>query len=222
MDSDSDDEYPTPQQESYPRECFLRGQGQKQPRYYPSRCFDPAGAPSPYLSSTHATTSAPLRPAFPQQSLHVDAHEHGTSYPPRRIEHGSGRSWDQFVENSGRINGVGPVMFTCQWEKDDGDICNYMGKKQLAKRHVESVHLGLKPHVCEYCSKPFPQKTSLDIHVRSVHTQERSVKCPFCPAAFSDPARRHKHVQQEHPEHAPKKTRNKVEYAKVRDSLVKT
>ena len=53
-------------------------------------------------------------------------------------------NWESHVEKAGRLNGAGPVMYTCRWKKADNQPCNYTGKKQLAKRHVESVHLGKK------------------------------------------------------------------------------
>jgi hypothetical protein len=71
----------------------------------------------------------------------------------------------------------------CTWPTESGGQCNYMSKKQLVKRHVETTHLRYKyatlviyefhllsllisrPFVCCICSKGFPQKTSLDTHM---------------------------------------------------------
>lgn len=130
-------------------------------------------------------------------------------------------NWENHVQKAGRLNGAGPVMYTCRWLKQDGHACNYTGKKQLAKRHVDSVHLGKKPHVCPECRKPFPQKTSLDIHIRSVHTFDKPLKCDHCPASFSDPARRHKHYRVEHPDKVVKKPRMKIDFKDIEHLLVK-
>ncbi|KAF6762624.1 hypothetical protein DFP72DRAFT_876368 [Ephemerocybe angulata] len=129
-------------------------------------------------------------------------------------------NWESYVEKAGRLNGAGPIMYTCRWPKPDGKPCVYTGKKQLAKRHVDSVHLGKKPHVCPECRKPFPQKTSLDIHIRSVHTFQKPLKCEHCESCFSDPARRHKHYRVEHPDKVVKKPRVKIEYKDIAHLLL--
>ncbi|KAF7332201.1 C2H2-type domain-containing protein [Mycena kentingensis (nom. inval.)] len=75
--------------------------------------------------------------------------------------------------------------------------CLYHAKKQLVKRHVETVHLGYKDFACDFCGKTFPQKSSMKIH-RNIHTGETPHGCPDCSEQFKDPARRHRHMLERH------------------------
>ncbi|RXW25267.1 hypothetical protein EST38_g644 [Candolleomyces aberdarensis] len=180
------------------------------------------------MSSPRSNSVRSLPPADrPRRYHHSPSHssDYGSAPPRAYGPTGSnaadpGSAWEEYVERAGRLKGTGPVMFRCRWKKHNGEPCNYTGKKQLAKRHVESVHLGVKPHVCPECQKPFPQKTSLDIHIRSVHTFQKPLKCEHCDACFSDPARRHKHYRVEHPDKVVKKARVKMEFNEIRHLLV--
>ncbi|KIK65284.1 hypothetical protein GYMLUDRAFT_344284 [Collybiopsis luxurians FD-317 M1] len=91
------------------------------------------------------------------------------------------------------------VKFTVHIEKNDFRCiwkgCKYQAKKQLVKRHIQTTHMKLKPFICRFCDRKFPQKTSLNVHVASKHTRDNPYKCPFdgCTKAFNDPARLHRH-----------------------------
>jgi hypothetical protein len=58
--------------------------------------------------------------------------------------------------------------------------CNkeYLSKYSL-KRHINSKHLKIKPHVCEICSKAFIANQLLKEHML-VHTGEKPKQCPIC------------------------------------------
>ncbi|KAL1747214.1 hypothetical protein HDZ31DRAFT_80581 [Schizophyllum fasciatum] len=102
-----------------------------------------------------------------------------------------GHKWEEYAQRRHRFNG--PVSYSCLWRNDDG-MCEYNGKKQLVKRHIENVHLKIRRHTCPICGKCFAQKTGLTMHI-SGHTGDKPLRCRYepCPACFRDPARRHRH-----------------------------
>lgn len=58
--------------------------------------------------------------------------------------------------------------------------------KQNRDRHVNEVHLGRRPHKCEYpgCEGAFKNRSGLKQHVRTVHEKARPFKCNQCDSAF--------------------------------------
>ena len=71
---------------------------------------------------------------------------------------------------------------------EEGDFqceyCDYKCKKiARIKQHVNQVHLGVRPHLCDFCSAAFPTKSSLNKH-RMSHTGERNFPCMFCEKKF--------------------------------------
>ena len=55
------------------------------------------------------------------------------------------------------------------------ELCDAtFAKSSNLKRHVDGVHLGLRPFVCSYdgCTSKFTRQSSLDTHVRSIHEGE--------------------------------------------------
>ena len=46
------------------------------------------------------------------------------------------------------------------------------------KRHIDVVHLGLKPHKCTECERAFGLKGDLTNHIKSAH--ENAFVCPTC------------------------------------------
>ena len=64
------------------------------------------------------------------------------------------------------------------------DQCDYKCKKTNRLRfHIDSVHLGVKPHLCDVCPAAFPTKGALNVHKLS-HSSERNFNCLFCEKAF--------------------------------------
>ena len=58
--------------------------------------------------------------------------------------------------------------------------CEYSTKHSGAlRRHVESVHLNLKPFQCEVCDKKYARKKELKLHIRSVH-EKKTQQCDIC------------------------------------------
>ena len=72
--------------------------------------------------------------------------------------------------------------FECTVEGCNADF----GTKQGMKKHVNAVHLGLKPHQCEMCDKTFAEKTQMMSHIQNVHTNVKKLKCKLCPELFKN------------------------------------
>ena len=67
------------------------------------------------------------------------------------------------------------LYFLSGSNKDDvsGRSCQLCGrtftKKCDLKRHVNQVHLKLRPYKCNQCDASFPRRPQLKIHVRKAH-----------------------------------------------------
>ena len=55
----------------------------------------------------------------------------------------------------------------------------------------------IKQMICDQCSKPFPDNSSLNMHMR-VHTMERPFQCTKCPAKFAQKGNLKTHVERIH------------------------
>ena len=53
------------------------------------------------------------------------------------------------------------------------------------KRHVETVHEGLRPHKCTTCNKGFAELCNLKTHVATVHEGKRPFQCSICGNRFA-------------------------------------
>lgn len=53
------------------------------------------------------------------------------------------------------------------------------------RKHLRTVHEGLRPFRCDLCDKSFGEKGNLRKHRRSVHFNERPFACTTCSAAFA-------------------------------------
>ena len=63
-------------------------------------------------------------------------------------------------------------------------FCNDCGasfiRKQVLQRHIDAIHLKLKPYVCDQCKKSFAQKGCLKTHIIGVHQEIETLKCKYC------------------------------------------
>ncbi|KAJ7591084.1 hypothetical protein C8J56DRAFT_1135696 [Mycena floridula] len=65
----------------------------------------------------------------------------------------------------------GITQWQCMWkDNESAEKCDYWGKKQLVKRHIEGKHLRMKPFRCNECPAAFSQKGCLDLHLRSAQS----------------------------------------------------
>ena len=51
---------------------------------------------------------------------------------------------------------------------------------QSLKRHIQNIHLQLKPFQCDKCEKSFFNKERLHYHVMSVHEKVKPFQYPVC------------------------------------------
>ena len=66
-------------------------------------------------------------------------------------------------------------------------ICNKLfGSPADLKRHIDGVHLKIRPHKCTKCNQSFTLLNTLVLHMRT-HTKERPFICKFkdCKKSFS-------------------------------------
>ena len=81
------------------------------------------------------------------------------------------------------------------------NICEKCGKPcdspfQL-DRHVEAVHLKLKPYKCNQCNFASAHPSNLKKHVKSAHEKIRH-QCDFCPLDFGEKSNLTRHIKRHH------------------------
>ena len=54
------------------------------------------------------------------------------------------------------------------------------------KKHIESIHGGIKPFKCSTCYKIFSHKYNLKSHIATVHNKEKPFNCDYCDKTFPD------------------------------------
>ena len=86
---------------------------------------------------------------------------------------------------------LGEADFTC-------DTCGKRFFKNVnLKKHIESTHLKMRPHICEFCKVGFSSKFALITHRRQ-HTNERPFKCEFCGEGFRQKVSLKSHLKSQH------------------------
>ena len=58
-------------------------------------------------------------------------------------------------------------------------------QKGSLKRHIKSVHEGIKPFKCHICQYKSALKSGLKRHIISVHEGKKQVHCTFCNIGLS-------------------------------------
>ena len=87
----------------------------------------------------------------------------------------------------------------------------YSTKKSL-KRHVLSVHEGVKPHKCTICEARYISPCFLKSHMLSAHQSDKPYKCELCKAKFKIQPHLNKHMKNVHKIENRKNTRaNEIE-----------
>ena len=90
------------------------------------------------------------------------------------------------------------MSFTCSQ-------CNKsFSSKQNLEKHLDSVHLKLKPFNCNQCDKSFPSKQNLDRHTDTVHLKIKAFECTKCNESFSLKHHLKSHVHAIHTNPRPK------------------
>ncbi|KAL4218078.1 hypothetical protein ACF0H5_022815 [Mactra antiquata] len=66
-------------------------------------------------------------------------------------------------------------LFTCEY-------CGMKLKTEIIRRkHVDKMHLGIRPFLCQICGLSFGEKHELQSHITNRHSNERSYQCSHCP-----------------------------------------
>ena len=67
------------------------------------------------------------------------------------------------------------------------------------KKHIDSVHEGKKPFMCEFCGYGCLLKSSMNRHVASVHDGNKPFRCEFCDYSCAVKSNMNKHIASIHP-----------------------
>uniref|UniRef100_A0A182X8Z5 C2H2-type domain-containing protein n=1 Tax=Anopheles quadriannulatus TaxID=34691 RepID=A0A182X8Z5_ANOQN len=68
------------------------------------------------------------------------------------------------------------------------DICKHMfSNSKILSKHIKTVHLQIKPFVCNVCGYKCARKATLNIHIRQ-HSGLKPLTCKSCPFRTADPS----------------------------------
>lgn len=70
------------------------------------------------------------------------------------------------------------------------------------RKHIKSVHEGVRPHVCTICDKRFTMKAQLNDHL-VIHTGEKAFVCDRCGKRFNRKNVLRMHKQRVHKQQTP-------------------
>ena len=76
-------------------------------------------------------------------------------------------------------------------------ICNILQKSAFKKKHIKCVHECQKQK-CKFCEKEFPTDSKMKKHVESVHEGLKQYKCRQCDKAFGDDGNLKRHIKSVH------------------------
>merc|ERR1712029_765716 len=79
--------------------------------------------------------------------------------------------------------------------------CTICGLRTLALRtHIETVHMGVRPYICQHCNKSFLTRGNLKNHVNSTHSEVPKAKviCNLCGAENSNEQGLKQHMKRKH------------------------
>ena len=66
------------------------------------------------------------------------------------------------------------------------------------RKHIESVHEGIKPFKCKFCDYESGQKSSLKEHIKSVHEGIKPFKCKLCDYESGQKSSLKEHIESVH------------------------
>ena len=97
---------------------------------------------------------------------------------------------ESFLEQDGKVDLDKPHKCT---------LCDARYAKNFhLKRHIETVHEGLKPHKCSICNKGFAELCNLKHHIATVHEGKRPHQCTICGKRFAKNNQLNMHVETVH------------------------
>ena len=98
----------------------------------------------------------------------------------------------KIFQKQGSAKKKSPQKFQCN------DCGASFALKRHLQRHINAVHLKLKPYVCDQCKKSFSRKDDLNMHIKSVHLKIRPHKCQDCSRNFLKKMTLASHVERVH------------------------
>lgn len=85
-----------------------------------------------------------------------------------------------------------------QTKREQCSICGQSFSTQLnLRRHIQTIHEGLKPYACPICQKQFTSQHYVKTHMTH-HKGERKFKCKFCDLTYRDPGSASGHMRKFH------------------------
>ena len=83
-------------------------------------------------------------------------------------------------------------------EKTECPICKAIFDKTHLKRHLRTVHEGIRDYKCEHCGKEFTEKKGLVCHTKRVHDNIRDEQCKHCGKCFFSKECLYRHIKNIH------------------------
>ena len=77
-------------------------------------------------------------------------------------------------------------------------ICDKKFVQSTLKRHLQTVHEGIKNHQFKFCDKKFGQKETLKTHVKMVHEGIKNHHCKICDKKFGQLGHLNRHIKMVH------------------------
>ena len=74
----------------------------------------------------------------------------------------------------------------------------FLGTQKTLRRHIKSIHEGIKPYQCSMCDAKYAVKSYLNEHMISVHESKRPYECAFCESKFKIQKNLNRHIREVH------------------------
>ena len=100
-------------------------------------------------------------------------------------------------------------------------ICSKTFDRTNMKRHILTVHEGVKPFKCTLCVTTFSTKTHLKRHIAGVHEGKKPHPCAICQDGFKMAKQLRQHMKRVHEEAKPLKCSDCEEGFVMRQELKK-
>lgn len=75
------------------------------------------------------------------------------------------------------------------------------------KKHINKMHLWIRPHLCQVCGQRFGEDSELQSHIKNRHSADKEFQCDHCPYATANKATFYTHLFMVHKVKAKEDTR---------------
>ncbi|XP_061181838.1 zinc finger protein 99-like [Saccostrea echinata] len=79
------------------------------------------------------------------------------------------------------------------------------------KKHINKMHLGIRPHLCQVCGQRFGEDSELQSHIKNRHSTDKEFQCEHCPYATANKATFYTHLFMVHKVKAKEDTRKEFQ-----------